>query len=481
MKILNNYFFWILLLIGLVAPFFVLSFYVFPSADDFSVYNLLQQHSFCEYQEYMYMNWAGRYMANITDALNPVQCIIAYRLIPVFLLLLLFVSLFVFFRCFFKKFLSTLQLLLFTLVFYALYLNIFPSPAEGIYWYPGAKNYLLANILLLFFLSALYKMMFAAKSKMIFYWCAALVLAFLIIGLNEISLLLVCGLTLLLLAANGFVNHKLSLPVLLMFVFMVFFAVVAIAAPGNFIRMSFFDSSMHPGQSVVMACVSLIKLLCMHFQNAAFVLLSLLVLPFVYSLISAGGIHYRFLINPFLLAFFSLLMLFVLFLPGYLGMGLPPPMRVNALLSLVFLFLWLLNLINLCHFLYLKKISLPALPPWFEKVLLLCTVLLVLSDFYKEPAKAIHFRSNIPGAYYDLFVNASAYKREMQDRDKTIDEAKKRGEKDVEVDAMKMVPPAIFFVDLKTDSASWINRSYAEYYGLHSIILKPSNSGEKTN
>ncbi|HNX07656.1 MAG TPA: hypothetical protein PKL96_08740, partial [Bacteroidales bacterium] len=244
MKILNNNYFWIFLLIGMVAPFFALSFFVFPSADDFSVYNLLQQYSFCEYQEYMYMNWAGRYMANITDAFNPVQSLLAYRLIPVFLLLLFFVSLFVFFRCFFNKFLSNLQLLLFTLVFYALYLNIFPSPAEGIYWYPGAKNYLLANILTLFFLSAFYKMMFAAKRKMIFYWSATLLLAFLIIGLNEISLLLVCGLTLLFFAGNDFVNRKLSLPVLLLFVFMAFFAVVAIAAPGNFVRMSFFDGSM---------------------------------------------------------------------------------------------------------------------------------------------------------------------------------------------------------------------------------------------
>jgi len=482
MKILNNYYFWIFLLIGLVAPFFVLSFFVFPSADDFSVYNLLQQYSCCEYQEYMYMNWAGRYIANVTDVLNPVQCVTAYRLIPLFLLLLLFGALYVLFRCFFKKFLSTPQLLLFTLVFYALYLNAFPSPAEGIYWYPGAKNYLLANILTLFFLSALYKMMFAAKRTMVFYWwSAALVLAFLTIGLNEISLLLVCGLTLLLLAANGFVHRKLSLPVLLLLVCMALFAVVAVAAPGNFVRMSFFDGSMDVGKSIIQAFVSLLKLLGLYVQNAAFILLSLLAIPFVYSLISAGGIRYRFLINPFLLAFFSLLMLYMLFLPGYLGMSLPPPMRVNALLLLVFLLMWLVNIINLCHYLYLKKTMLPVLPSWFEKALLLCAVLLVLSDFYREPATAVHFRSNIPGAFYDLFVKAPAYKREMLEREKAIAEAKKRGVTDVEVDALKTPAPTIFFVDLKTDSSSWINRNYAAYQGLHSFKLKTSGSAEKTN
>lgn len=472
MNIFNKYYFWIILLLVLIAPFFVLSFFVYPSADDYSTINLVNHIGYGDFQKYMYMNWSGRYSAVIIGGLNPMRCLLIYRLIPVFLMVLLFGALYFLFRTLLKKYLNTTALFLFSLIFFALYLNTFPSTGEGIYWFPAGAGYLLANILTVFFMAFVFQMMQKERFPKFASWLAALVLAFIVIGLNEISLLIICGFTFLMVIGNIFIHRKISFSLLSLFVLTVTFAAFAIAAPGNFYRMSLFSDTMNFSQSLVNSSVSLVKILGIHFQNPPFVLLSFLSIPFITALIQKDSIRYRYLVNPFLLAVFSLLLIFVLYVPGFLGMGINPPMRVNALISLIFMMLWFLNLVNLCNFLHRKKIAVPAFPKALTTILLVCTVLLTLLDFHKEPGQEYYFRGNISRAYYDLFFKASGYKQEMDARNKNIAEAKNKRISDLEIDPIRVIPQTIFFVDIKTDTSNWINHNYAEYLGLKSIRLK---------
>lgn len=472
MKILNKYYFWIILLLILIAPFFVLSFFVFPSADDYSTFNLVNQHGYWAYQKYIYMNWTGRYAANIIEALNPLQCLFAYRIIPVLLLLLLFVSVFYFFRTFLKKYVNNAQIFLFSLIFFTLYLNTFPSTGEGIYWFPAGVEYLLASALTLFFVAVLYHLMNAQTKMRLLFWFVAAVLALFIIGLNEISLALVCGLTFFALTGSTYINHRIPVGLSLLFFITVVFAIVDIVAPGNFIRMSVFSGSMNFGHSMLNSGAALIKLLGIHFQNPPFVLLSFLVIPYIISIINKYNIRYRFLINPLLLVAFSLSLLFILYIPGFLSMGINPPMRVNALMSLIFMVLWFVNIVNLCHYIYRKKSMIPAFPDVLVKILLICTVILALSDFYKEPGKDYYFRSNIPRAYYDLFVKAVPYKQQMDLRNEMIKKAENSGLQEMKVEKLNAIPYTVFFVDIQSDTSYWINRDVSKYYGLTSISIE---------
>ncbi|HNW69790.1 MAG TPA: DUF6056 family protein [Bacteroidales bacterium] len=472
MNIFNKYYFWIILLLVLIAPFFVLSFFVYPSADDYSIFNQVSQNGYWGYQKYIYMNWSGRYAASIIGALNPMRSLLIYRIIPVFLMALLFCSFLFFFRTLLKKYLNTTELFLFSLIFFTLFLNTFPSTGEGIYWFPAGAVYLLANVLSLFFIAFVFQLIQKGKFPKFVSWLAALALAFIVIGLNEISLLIICGFTFLMVIGSIFIHRKISFLLLSLFFLIDVFAAFVIFAPGNFCRMSLFSDSMNFSQSLVNSFISLLKILGIHFQNPPFVLLSFLVIPFIIKIIQKNSIRYRYLVNPFLLAVFSLLLLFVLFVPGFLSMGINPPMRVNALISLVFLMLWFLNLINLCNFLYRRKVTLPAFPKVLTTILLVCTVLLTLSDFHKEPGQQYYFRGNISRAYYDLFFKASGYRREMDERNIKIAEAKKEGITDLEIEPLHDVPQTIFFVDIKTDTSNWMNECYAEYFGLKSIRLK---------
>jgi len=471
-NIFNKYYFWIILLLVLIAPFFALSFFVNPSADDYSTFNQVSHYGYWGLQKYLYAHWSGRYAAVVIGGLNPMRCLLIYRLIPVLLMALLFGALFFLFRTLLKKDLKTTELFLFSLIFFALYLNTFPSTGEGIYWFPAGAGYLLANILTLFFIAFVFRMIQKEKFPKFVSWLAALVLAFIVIGLNEISLLIICGFTFLMLIGNIFILRKTSFFLLSLFVLTASFATFAIAAPGNFYRMSMFSDTMNFSQSLVNSAVSLVKILGLHFQNPPFVLLSFLAIPLITALIQKNSIRYRYLINPFLLAVFSLLLIFVLYLPGFLGMGINPPMRVHALISLVFMILWFLNLVNLCNFLHRKKIAVPAFPKVLTTILLVCTVLLTLLDFHKEPGQGYYFRGNIPRAYYDLFFKASGYKQEMEARNKNIADVKKDRISDLEIEPLSVVPQTIFFVDIKTDTSNWINHNYAEYLGLKSIRLK---------
>jgi hypothetical protein len=382
-----------------VAPFFVLSFFVYPSADDYSIFNLLSQFGFWGYQKYMYLNWTGRYTGNLLETLDPLNCLFLYRIIPVVLLIFLYFSIFTLFKVLLKKFLCVKQLILFTLVFFTLYLNNFPSPGEGIYWFPAEVHYLLANVLTLFYAAVILYMIKQPVRKKVLSWIVAVLIAFIIIGLNEISLLLVCGFTLIVLMSQTYIHHKISFWLAFLFIIIVAFAVFVIVAPGNYVRMSYFPDAMNLGQSVVNASFSLVKLLGIYFQNPPFILISFLTIPFIVSVIEKHQLGFFIRMNPLLLALFSLLLIYVLYVPGFLSMGINPPMRINALISLVFMLLWLMNLVNLCHFLHRKKTVVPAFPDILVKILLVCTVILVLSDFYKEPGKEYYFRSNIPRAY----------------------------------------------------------------------------------
>ncbi|HOY32995.1 MAG TPA: DUF6056 family protein [Bacteroidales bacterium] len=472
MKILNSLYFWIILLLILIAPLFFLSFFVYPSADDYSVFNLTQQHGYFAYQKYIYLNWTGRYSANFLEALNPLRCIIIYRMIPPVLLTLLFLSGYYFFCTLLNSFLKKQEMFLFSLVFFVLYINTFPSTGEGIYWYPAGVEYLLANAFTLFFLAILIRIIHSPRKHKIPLAILLILLAFVIIGLNEISMVLICGILLLFWSGSTYVNRKISITMTLVLVYALVFAFAEILAPGNYVRMSVFSGSMNYVQSIISSCIAVAKMLGLHFQSPPFVLLTIIVIPFIVQVIRKNSIRYRYLINPWVLSVFSLLTLVVLYIPGFLSMGINPPVRVHALISFVFMMLWFINMVNLCHFFVRKKITIPVFPDILKRILLVCIVLFAISDFFKEPGGKYYFRNNITRAYYDLFFKVAGYKTEMESRYIKIKEATNTGNLDLQADALQSIPQTIFFTDIQSDTSYWINRDYAEYYSLKTIAIK---------
>ncbi len=81
-----------------VIPFLIISAFVNPLYDDYSYSNGVLNSGFLNSQINLYHAWAGRYFSNILLSLNPIIWgnFIAYKIIPIIIILLTFVSLYSF-------------------------------------------------------------------------------------------------------------------------------------------------------------------------------------------------------------------------------------------------------------------------------------------------------------------------------------------------------------------------------------------------
>ena len=87
------------LLIFLLAPFFVISIFNHPASDDFDFSFKTRDYGFWGAQVYRYMNEGGRYFANGIISLDPlvVKAYWAFKVLPILVLGLFVFSVFYFF------------------------------------------------------------------------------------------------------------------------------------------------------------------------------------------------------------------------------------------------------------------------------------------------------------------------------------------------------------------------------------------------
>jgi hypothetical protein len=471
------------IIILLLLPFGILSFFTHPSSDDFCSAFMIRDSGFWNYQMVMYENWCGRYSAVFSEALNPLAwgCEWVYRLIPFILLVLLYGSFYAFTRAFFIENISKRERIAGSLIAFTLFLNIFPGISEGLYWLTGAKVYLLACILILFLISVCIKIRYfkSSLSKRIFYIAMIFLLAIIISGLSEIALLLIGELTLLYLIRNWRTNKKPDIAGILLLFTLTGALIFVLSAPGNFVRMGQFSQHLNIPLSLAGAAGSLIKLSGIFLQNPLFLILSILFLPFAMRKISSASPAQKFAdLHPLPVAAISVLILFSLYIPGYLAMGINPPMRIHAFASLFFLLLWFVNLFVLMQFLRRRGITQLTIPGWLIVVLIACAFISTTTDFYKEPGGEVHYRGNIARAWSDLLFRAIPYEKQFMERNKTIETAKAEGKTKVELQGIKDIPSTIFFIDLTTASDYWINAGMEQYYKIDTIVLIKENESD---
>lgn len=476
MKTANIYkFSLITLMLIMILPFILLSFYIFPSADDFSIANLVNQYGYCSYQHQMYHDWTGRFTANLIEALCPVNHLFIYRIIPVIYIILLFLSAYCFTSGLFRNYFKRNEQLLFALGLVLLILNIMPSPAESLYWFPGATEYLLANILLLFFAALLMRIFSNKHSTAILYTSAAAIIGAAIAGLNEISLFLLYPIVMLFIIIS-FRNKKAFIKYLIIFLIIIIVSVLEIIAPGNYKRMEGFDQTFNIMHALRGAGVSFIKLMGIHFSNPAFVILSLVIIIYFIQKFREGPVKPSFSIHPAISFILLPVIIYLSFLPGYLSMGMNPPMRVNALLSMVFILLWLLCLMNLAYRLSGSiRFADFKIHPFLINSLIIIVILLSILDMGKNPGGSYFFRGNIPKAGYTLLFKADTFKKQMKTRDEITVQAAAEAPSCLILPEITDPPEILFFTDIKKDSTHWINTHYARYHHVHSVKTSESS------
>ena len=465
-----------IILIIMALPFFVLAFYNHPSADDYCIASMIKNNSFWDYQKAMYNTWTGRYFANFTEAIytSNINLVFASKLVPFILLCLLFTSFYLFLSVILKSTVSKFRIALYTLILFVVYLNIFPSTGEGIYWITGATEYLFANVLTLFFLTLQIKL-FTVKSKKnkILFSILSVVISLMAIGLNEINLCSIIAIVVLSIIYRYYLIKKIDFFNILILVFVLIFCYVEISAPGNYSRAGEFSQRFAFCNAIKISAVSVVKLTGIFIQNTAFLLISLIYIPLAIKISDESSAFKNIVrLNPVFVFICSALLIFFLYFPATFTMGINPPLRVHSTIAMFFILLWFFNItVAVNH--YFKK--LPENNFSRIKITLIIWIIIIISistDFYKEPGKQICFRGNIFRASYDLFFKAANYDLQMNERYSQIFKAKKSGNKSIEFKELDNIPTTIFFIDISQEKNHWINSCYSQYYDLDTIALK---------
>ncbi|HRN35674.1 MAG TPA: hypothetical protein PLL18_02040, partial [Flavobacteriales bacterium] len=216
--------------------------YAHPVADDFCYAAKSRGMGLWAWSMGEWMTWNGRYASNLLMVHGPLTWwndpLIGYRLVPVLLLALTFLSAWFLLRRLTREFLSSAEALLAALVFLLLYLNLMPDLGEGFYWYTGAITYQLGNILLLLHLGLLVP---GGRKGLHRYAALAvnLLLAVAITGMDEIHMLLMVGLHTVRTVWLA-LGRKPVIPGLLLLLLTMAGAALMYAAPGNAVRGALF-------------------------------------------------------------------------------------------------------------------------------------------------------------------------------------------------------------------------------------------------
>ncbi len=448
-----------------IGLFIGLSFFDYPSADDFCYAAKVNQLGFFGAQAFWYENWSGRYTLNLawTALMMSGDIFQIYRYPPIILL----VSTWLGFSFLTAKIaqggVSTPFIVLSGGIWTLLFISGIPDPAQTFYWIGGSFTYQMPNIFLIFLLGLLIWRETTAKDtrlrKFIFVLSSLLVVA--TIGVNEISLLLT------LIALGGGALHAFSIRRdsrlfwTALLVIGIGATLVSVLAPGNYQRYAGIeqDTMLRPTPWLAaflylpwVALRLLYWLSNLGLWASAVILLAITFHAAKARLYVDGKFTKLFLVFPVL----WIGLIFVLNAVGFLINRYPLPERAESVLYLLFLLGWYPSFIILVHFLVGDKIQ------FGDRHLIAPAAVLLLVSVLGTP--------NVFEAYKDVY-RGYRYAQEIRTRIDVIQAARNRGEKNITVDSLSRPPRTLFATDIATDPNNFRNQCTREYYELESIRL----------
>jgi hypothetical protein len=477
-KLLGNEKFWIAILLLLVLPFIVLSFFVHPSADDYILSAIVKDVGRWNYLKSVYNIQSGRYAAHFILSYNPLVFgwDFGYRLIPIFLIVLFYHSIYCLVKNIISDAMSIASKHLITLIFLLIYLNNIPSTTECIYWMTSSLIYFLPSILTIYTLALLAKTQQIDKDKPIIHF-GIIFLIIAIIGMTEINMFFLIEFMSLIILYEIFIKKHLNRNHLICWVIILLASIFEISAPGNYQRMQAFPEHYQFFFAVKESLFAFVKISVSYIQSPSFIITTLIFISFLPTILGIDFIKKITNFSPFILLPLSILILISLYFPVIFSTGMNPALRVHNTIALYFVLAWFFNIGNLYQYLLKKnKITVIEVPSYLTKLLSAAAIILTITQFTKEPGKEIICEGNIFHTYYDLFLNATRYNQEMNSREYLIRQAVDKHKKSVDVPRLTAIPKTIYFIDITKDASYWVNQCEAKYFGIDSIRIEKTAS-----
>ena len=475
----------ILGLLILIFPFFGLTFYVQPQCDDFFFAMKLNSEGAFAFVKEMYLNWSGRYFSMFLGALDPwkTESKILLRIVLFSFQLLLISSLYFFLKSITTKNKRKKTILIFTLVFYTIFINTIPDILSLLYWYPSVSAYTIGISMFLLFLS-FSALNYQNSVSNVKYVLLNSLLSILIIGTNELFIIPL-GFASTLIIFIKYNNKKLYKIDLTILATIIIFALIMVLAPGNYKRMTWYNEPISLFDAYFLSIKSLFYIVAYYLQNPSFVLSSILlfiVAPKISNSLSILKIDISksiFISSTTISVAFLSIILF----PATYSLKCVPSFRVMDVLSFYFVFLWAINIYLFAHYLSSNfKIHFPVI---INKALIVFILLSILSSAFitdkyklKEGKRdAVFFQGNILEAYYTLVFEASTFDKEMDKRYKIFEKAKNNNIRTVRFKALTFQPSMLIDMPCKNvvlDSNNYVPQGIflgeRKYYNLDTLI-----------
>lgn len=458
----------LIIVIAVLALFIGLSFFNFPSADDFCFAAKAQQLGFFSAQVFWYEHWSGRYTLNLlwTALMQSKDIFQIYRFPPIVLLLSTGFGMSFLIARITQGSLSTLLILLSGGVAMVLLISGAPDVAQTFYWLGGSLTYQVPNILFLFLLGLLIWRETTVKRKsqrkLAFIFSSLLII--LIVGANEISMI-IAGITL----CCGFfyalwAKHDTRLFWLGLLLIAVGASLASVLAPGNYERYASLEKVEQlrlTSEWAALLCAPWVLLRIAYWlSNPGLWAATLILLAATFHSIRTeyyveGRLKRSLLILPVI----WIVTIFTLNAIGFWINRYPLPERAESVVWLLFLLGWFPSFIIFTHYLMGEKIKVIVDRRWIRTAVVLLMISLLGSP-------------NIFEAYKDAY-RGYRFAQEMRDRIHTIQTAKDRGETNITVGSLSRPPRTLFAAYLETDSRAMRNQCMSDYYGVQSITLGP--------
>jgi len=452
-----------------VLTFIGLGQYAHPSADDFCMATGIRHEGLLAHLWNHYFEWSGRYSGNAFYAVFPLifGMFDGLVIMPAILLILLWLATAYFLASLFKVSMKQKPVMLVSLSFVAVYLLGIKHTASSLYWPSGALSYQTANILLMFSLGLIIRLLDSQKQREKYSSVLATLLLFIILGIgtNETNILALTALIALTFVIKLRSGWEIVRPwVVILGVTLICFAIVYFA-PGNTIRESTFPLKHDLPRAIKGSLDMGLWVLVGWILNPLFIVASMLT-PFALSRLVQLSSR-TFTVSKSLLWIFisiTLLIPFVLQFPAWWAMGgWPPPRTVDAIFF-VFIISWFSTLgvasIRYQPITHLTG-NIKEYSPRVALIVLAGSILYSLSvftDFKYQRAQT------------DLWQRAKPFHDYMLERYSLIGKALSAKHYSLLLPAFnREYPRSIYFNDIVPDPRDWRNICYADYFGLQQV------------
>lgn len=469
-----------------LIPLLAISWYNYPSADDFSmgykaysdfmstggnVFSAVWAAAYMAW--YDYFNWMGYYTSTFFLSLPPSVFDERLYFLGAYIILGAMTFGYVyFFKVLFVRVLGkdkhlTNCITMLTLILSVECLPVGSARVESIYWYCSAANYTLMFAFLLMYVGVLLSYLVTdSKGKKIYYLIMGSILGILVGGGNYMTSLTGAMFTVLF-AIAVFILKKDKLVLIPNVVNLIAF-LLSIIAPGNSVRGSIING-FGPVKTVLVSIYYVLDYCMDQWTTWAVGLLLLMMIPFMWKLAKECPLSFRYPVPVLFLAY------------TFAAANVAPPIyslanigagRLQATFFFQYILLVVLSLFYVTGWIRTKvdnkeadEMSLNLGKGFGAFFAVVCALFIVFSGFTVIPDPD-YFSSTC--AIEDMMNGHAARFREQNlERRKIL---RDESVKDVVLEYYEYEPDLLFYADITTDPKDWTNNSVARYYGKDSVV-----------